>query len=121
MTKAEVRKRIKTIFESQGYELNVPIEINYKATEKSPYGKTYYLEYENGHVELYKFVFSNYILKNGSEKDIEDTVIHEACHGLMCLIDPSKHHGHDAKFRRLCKELGTSEYKTHFTRGLNEK
>lgn len=51
--------------------------------------------------------FSGQLLRNASEKNIKDVVLHECAHIIAVVRSPKEDHGHDAYFKMICHEIGT--------------
>ena len=60
------------------------------------------------HFNEKKITFSRNFVKNSSEKDIKDTILHEIAHALVGPM-----HGHDKVWKEMASKLGCSAKRCH--------
>ena len=100
----KVEKEFKAVCEKAGVKVNVPI-IGNKRLSKT-LGRVISTS-KDGKVENDRVEFSMKMLLTSTDKTIEEVIKHEAAHFIV-NERTKEHHGHDAYFKAVCAEIGTS-------------
>lgn len=105
MTIEEIREECNKMAAAQGVEITVPIDLNGRL--KATLGRVSYKwddPTENTVIPT-SIEFSKDYLAIASDDEIHALVAHEMSHYILAS-KTHRRHGHDAMFKRLCKELG---------------
>lgn len=104
----KVKTYVEDMLASQGYKLNFPVTINKRFT--TSLGRVSYKVNEDGNVYPYKMEFNKELLEEGTDFDIESTIIHETCH-VLAALKTGERQGHNAYFKALCASFGLENEK----------
>lgn len=84
----------------------VPVSINNRLTRTL--GRACYtVNRYRGEVISVRIEFSGQLLRNASEKNVMDVLLHECAHVIALIRKPKEDHGHDGYFKMICHEIGT--------------
>lgn len=90
--------------------LNVPIRLNGRLTRTLGRVMQEYDSCEGCYVSTL-VEFSRQLIETSTDKSIHDVIMHEAAH-LIVTDRTGETHGHDAAFKAVCAEIGTTNDKT---------
>ena len=88
-------------------EIQVPVSAN--ARLKRTLGKVKFARYSCSPISI---EFAQVLLDKGSDNDIMNVIKHEYVHYFL-LVSTGENHGHDALFKKKCKEIGCEHIYTH--------
>lgn len=101
-----VKMEFNEVCRKAGTPCDVPIRLNGRLTRTL--GRVFHqCDVTSGvwystHVE-----FSKQLLETASDQSIRDVILHEAAHFIV-TARTGEEHGHDATFKRVCAEIGTT-------------
>ena len=106
-TLERVQKEFNIICNKAGVEVDTPIKLNGRLTKCL--GRVKYCCL-GGECAPILVEFSKQLLKTATDNSILGIIKHEAAHFIV-LKRTCKNHGHDAVFKAVCKEIGTTNDK----------
>ena len=103
---ARVRTEFNEICRKAGTPCDVPISLNGRLTRTL--GRVHHqLDATSGLWYSTSVEFSKQLLETSSDKSISDVIKHEAAHYIV-TARTGESHGHDAAFKKVCAEIGTT-------------
>ena len=101
-----IKMEFNEVCRKAGTPCDVPIRLNGRLTRTL--GRVFHqCDVTSGvwystHVE-----FSKQLLETASDKSIRDVILHECAHFIV-TARTGENHGHDAAFKKVCAEIGTT-------------
>lgn len=99
-----VKLEVKETCRKAGIECDIPIRLNGRLTRTL--GRVHQ-EKKDGIWAPTSVEFSKQLLETSSDKSIRDVILHEYAH-IIVTARTGEEHGHDATFKRVCAEIGTT-------------
>ena len=101
-TEKDLTEICKNVCAAAGYDLIVPVQINKRL--RTTLGRVKYVRRGSGRIDPALIEFSHSFLSLAKEEEIMEIIKHECAHYLVAL-ETHEHHGHDAKFKEICKKI----------------
>ena len=106
-----IQKEFNEVCEKAGCPVTVPVKLNGRLTRTL--GRVHQRR-DNGKTEWHPYLveFSKQMIETATDNTIRDVLLHEAAH-YIAVVRTGEAHGHDAYFKAICAEIGTTNDTTH--------
>ena len=110
---ARITKEFHEICEKAGVDagFNIPIKLNDRLTHTLGRVRQEYDPFSERYIATF-VEFSKQLIETATDQSIRDVILHEAAH-VIVTERTGESHGHDALFKAVCAEIGTTNSGTN--------